>query len=123
MSLIRYLKVTVLLSIYFNELSYCSPIRNLDLSEEKMDTTDGKIGEKSMESETKSEEKVGVSVAQAKNILKIYREISPITSKSISGGKKEGCGEKMAVSEGRTSGTYAPAAHSSLVDYLAQVKN
>ena len=28
----------------------CSPMKNLDLSEEKMDTIDGKIGEKSMES-------------------------------------------------------------------------
>ena len=50
-----------------------------------------------MESQMKSEEKVGVSEAQAKNIPKKYREISPI--KSISGGKKEVCGEKMAVSE------------------------
>ena len=84
----------------------CSPIKNLDLSEEKMDTIDGKIGEKSMESKMKSEEKVGVSEAPAKNIPKIYREISPIKSKkgkarknvpkSISGGE---CGEKMAVSE------------------------
>ena len=69
-----------------------------------MDTTDGKIGEKSMESKRKSEEKVGVSEAHAKNVPKIYREISPITS------KKEVCGEKMAVSEGPTSGAYAPAA-------------
>ena len=92
----------------------CSPIKNLDLSEEKMDTIDGKIGEKSMESKMKSEEKVGVCEAQAKNTPKIYREISPIKSKkgkarknvtkSISGGKKEGCGEKMAVSEGPTTG-------------------
>ena len=91
----------------------CSPVKNLDLSEEKMDTTDGKIGETSMESEMKSEEKVGVSEAQAKNIPKIYREISPIKSKkgktrknvakSIPEGKKEEvCGEKMAVSEGPT---------------------
>ena len=75
-----------------------------------MDTIDGKIGEKSMESQMKSEEKVGVSEAQAKNIPKIYREISPIKSKkgktrrnvtkSIIGGKKEVCSEKMAVSEG-----------------------
>ena len=87
----------------------CSPVKNLDLSEEKMDTTDGKIGEKSMESEMKSEEKVGVSEAQAKNVPKIYREISPIKSKkgktrkmvakSIIGGKKEESGEKMAFSE------------------------
>ena len=92
----------------------CSPVKNLDLSEEKMDTTDGKIGEKSMESEMKSEEKVGVSEAQAKNIPKIYREISPIKSKkgktrkmiakSIIGGKKEESGEKMAVSEVPTTG-------------------
>ena len=101
----------------------CSPVKNLDLSEEKMDTTDGKIGEKSMESEMKSEEKVGVSEAQAKNIPKIYREISPIKSKKgktrkmiaksatpsitkflTSGGKKEESGEKMAVSEGPTTG-------------------
>ena len=97
----------------------CSPIKNLDLSEagseDKMDTIDGKIGEKSMESKMKSEEKVGVSEAQAKNIPKIYREISPIKSKkgktrknvtkSISGGKRtEVCGEKMAVSEGPTTG-------------------
>ena len=34
--------------------------------EEKMDTIDGKIGEKSMESRMKSEEKVGFSEAQAK---------------------------------------------------------
>ena len=90
----------------------CSPVKNLDLSEEKMDTTDGEIGKKSMESKMKSEEKVGVSEAQAKNIPKIYREISPIKSKkgktrknvakSKSGGKKEVCGEKMAVSEGPT---------------------
>ena len=87
----------------------CSPIKNLDLSEEKMDTIDGKIGEKSLESKMKSEEKAGVSEAQTKNIPKIYREISPIKSKkgktrknvakSIPGGKKEVCGEKMAVSE------------------------
>ena len=68
-----------------------------------------------MESQMKSEEKVGVSEAQAKNIPKIYREISPIKSKkgknrkmhfakSISGGKKEVCGEKMAVSEAPTTG-------------------
>ena len=92
----------------------CSPVENLDLSEEKMDTTDGKIGEKSMESEMKSEEKVGVSEAQAKNIPKIYREISPIKSKkgktrkmiakSIIGGKKEESGEKMPVSEVPTTG-------------------
>ena len=79
-----------------------------------MDTTDGKLGEKSMESEIKSEEKVGISEAQAKNIPKIYREISPIKSKkgkgrkmiakSISGGKKEESGEKMAVSEVPTTG-------------------
>ena len=90
----------------------CSPVKNLDLSEERMDTTDGKIGEKSMESKMKSEEKVGVSETQAKNIPKIYREVSPAKSKkgkprknvakSISGGKKEVCGEKMAVSEGPT---------------------
>ena len=84
----------------------CSPIKNLDFSEDKMDTTDGKLGEKSMESEIKPEEK-------AKNIpLKVYREISPIKSKkgktrknvakSIPEGKKEVCGEKMAVSEGPT---------------------
>ena len=92
----------------------CSPVKNLDLSEEKMDTTTGEIGEKSMESKLKSEEKVGVSEAQAKNVPKIYREISPIKSKkgktkknvanSISGGKKEVCAEKMAVSEGPTTG-------------------
>ena len=29
----------------------CNPIKKLDLSEEKMDTIDGKIGEKSMESQ------------------------------------------------------------------------
>ena len=57
----------------------CSPMKNLDLSEEKMDTIDGKIGEKSMESKMKSEENVGVSEAQAKNIPKIYREISPMS--------------------------------------------
>ena len=92
----------------------CSPVKNWDLSEEKMDTTDGKLGEKSMESKMKSEEKVGVSEAQTKNIPKIYREISPIKSKkgktrkmiakstgckSISGDKKEESGEKMTVSE------------------------
>ena len=37
---------------------------------------DEKIGEKSMEFKEKSEEKVGVSEAQAKNIPKIYQEIS-----------------------------------------------
>ena len=93
----------------------CSPIKNLDLSEEKMDTIDGKIVEKSMEYKLKSEEKVGVSEAQAKNIPKIYREISPIKSKkgknrikmiakSISGGKKGESGEKLVVSEGPTTG-------------------
>ena len=51
-----------------------------------------RIGEKSMEYKMKSKEKVGVSEAQAKNI-----------AKSISGGKKEVCGKKMAVSEGPTS--------------------
>ena len=85
----------------------CSPIKNLDLSEEKMDTI----------------EKIGVSEAQAKNTPKIYREISPIKSKKgktrkmiaksatpsitkflTSGGKKEESGEKMAVSEGPTTG-------------------
>ena len=95
----------------------CSPIKNLDFSEDKMDTTDGKLGEKSMESEIKPEEK-------AKNIpLKVYREISPIKSKKgksrkmiaksatpsitkflTSGGKKEESGEKKAVSEGPTTG-------------------
>ena len=59
----------------------CSPIKNLDLSEEKMDTIDGKIGEKSKESKIKSEEKVGVSEVQAINVPKIYRENSPIKSK------------------------------------------
>ena len=44
-----------------------------------MDTIDGKIGEKSVESKMKSEENVGVSEAQAKNIPKIYREISPMS--------------------------------------------
>ena len=83
----------------------CSPIKN---------NIDGKIGEKSTESKMKPEEKVGVSEAQAKNIPKIYREISPIKSKkgktrrnvakSIFGGKKEVCSEKMAVSEGPTTG-------------------
>ena len=93
----------------------CSPIKNLDLSEEKMDTIDGKIGEKSKESKIKSEEKVGVSEVQAINVPKIYRENSPIKSKKgkarkniaksiISGGKKEESGEKMAVSEVPTTG-------------------
>ena len=93
----------------------CCPIKNLDLPEEKMDKIDGKIGEESMESKMKSEEKVVVSEAQAKNIPKIYREISPIKSKKgkarknvaksiISGGKKEESGEKLAVSEGPTTG-------------------
>jgi hypothetical protein len=93
----------------------CSPIKNLDLSEEKMDTIVGKIGEESMESKMKSEETEGVSEAQAKNVPKIYREISPIKSKKgkarrnvaksiISGGKKEESGEKMAVSEGPMTG-------------------
>jgi RNA recognition motif-containing protein len=31
------LKTTALLSIPFNKLPYCSPIKNLDLSDEKMD--------------------------------------------------------------------------------------
>ena len=84
-----------------------SPIKNLDLSEEKGDTI----------------EKIGFSEAQAKNTPKIYREISPIKSKKgktrkmiaksatpsitkflTSGGKKEESGEKMAVSEGPTTG-------------------
>ena len=83
----------------------CSPIKNLDLPEEKMDTIEK------------------VSEAQAKNTPKIYREISPIKSKKgktrkmiaksatpsitkflTSGGKKEESGEKMAVSEGPTTG-------------------
>ena len=83
----------------------CNPIKKLDLSEEKMDTIEK------------------VSEAQAKNSPKIYREISPIKSKKgktrkmiaksatpsitkflTSGGKKEESGEKMAVSEGPTTG-------------------
>ena len=62
----------------------------------------------------KSEEKVGVSEAQYKNVPKIYREISPTKSKkgkgrkmiakSISGCKKEESGEKLAVPEGPTTG-------------------
>jgi hypothetical protein len=118
----------------------CSTIKNLD-SSDLMDTIDGKIGEKSTESKMKSEEKVtvektdningetgeksteskikseekiAVSEAKAKNIPKIYWEISPIKSKkgktrkmiakSKSGGKKEESGEIMAVSEGPTIG-------------------